>query len=313
MSKINTFIRGSDELSSNVGLIVRQDSEGLYLGIHETGKLLNIPIDQLYINAWMHVAFVRISNVWVAYLNGKRINTNRWETTISNASAYTIGGSSDSNINSLYGYLSNLRVTIDETIYLDKFAPSKYPLQNTDNTCLLLYSNNFGFTSKYTNNNVVGSASLKYIPDERNPVISFTSMDYLYFAHDTLKDFSIDFNATLLSYKDKSILVSNNKGSKIDFVLSFSSLGLMFESNQQLILVEKSIEIGKKYKINVTKTGSNVRMNIDDTEVSENLITPLVLPEGSLLCIGSVANKIGKPVNKFTGYIGDFKVTQLSQ
>jgi Concanavalin A-like lectin/glucanases superfamily len=313
LAKVNTFIRGSDISNNNMGLIIRQDSEGLYLGIHETGKLLNIPIEQLYSNAWMHIAFVRIGNVWVSYLNGKRVNTNRWETTISIPNIYTIGGSSDSSINSLHGYLSNLRVAIDEAIYLDNFKPSTYPLQNTDNTCLLLYSNNFGFTSKYNNVSVVGSASLKYIPGERNPVINFSSMEYLYFAHDILSDFSIDFNATLLSYKDKSILVSNNTGPKIDFVLSFSTQGLMFESNQQLILVEQNIEVGKKYKINVTKTGSNIRMNIDDTELSENLITPLVLSEGSLLCIGSVANKIGKPVNKFTGYIGDFKVTKLSQ
>lgn len=127
-------------------------------------------------NTWNHIAVTRdASNNERIFLNGLVINTRSNTTNFNSVSGYQtqIGAGYDTNYpsaygvnsygNSMFGYISNLRITTGTALYTSNFTPSKIPLSSVAGTQLLTMQDN-RFKDKSTNDlslTLVGNASIQ--------------------------------------------------------------------------------------------------------------------------------------------------------
>ena len=131
----------------------------IYCGTSET-NISNTSYPQ---NEWVHVAFVRASNVVNVYQNGVKVTSD-----ISDSTNYTNTGF---NIGWYYGtayawdgYLSNFRIVKGTAVYTSNFTPPTEPLTAITNTVLLTLRSNRHVDKSTSAHNMVTSNAPKIQP-----------------------------------------------------------------------------------------------------------------------------------------------------
>jgi Concanavalin A-like lectin/glucanases superfamily len=123
---------------------------------------------QLPLSTWTHVAITRNNKLISMYLNGILNNSfnDTTLTTIQNPSSL-IFGIGDNNGDFFNGFLSNVRITMNQVLYTSNFSPPTFQLTSSANTSLLLKTphnsasskdfsyNNFGFVFPFSSSNTV--------------------------------------------------------------------------------------------------------------------------------------------------------------
>jgi len=127
----NTHIFGNGAAN---GFIVQLAGGYAYFGQYGVGTYTSpIPLPT---NQFVHLAVVRNGSSWVMYQNGVSVVTTTWNPTFT-GSTVTIAGGSGGGAGALTGYMSNVRVVNNATIYTGAFAPPTTPLTAVSGTQLL--------------------------------------------------------------------------------------------------------------------------------------------------------------------------------
>ena len=103
-------------------------------------------------NTWYHVAVVRSSGTTKMYLNGTQTGVS-WadSTTYITAASRPVIATYNSSSGFFGGYISNLRVTLNNAVYTANFTPSATPLTSVSGTAFLTCQSN-RFVDNSTNN-----------------------------------------------------------------------------------------------------------------------------------------------------------------
>lgn len=111
----------------------------IYHGTSET-NLSDTGLDDLQ-NTWVHVAYVRASNVVNVYQNGVKITSDISDSTNYSNDEFTIGYYYSKSY-AYKGYMSNFRVVKGTAVYTSAFTPPTGPLTAITNTKLLTFCSN---------------------------------------------------------------------------------------------------------------------------------------------------------------------------
>jgi len=173
-------------------------------------------------NVWYHVAFVRYGNSFFAYLNGNQeINGTSSAAIGFPNNSITIGACN--NLNTYYGYfsgcISNYRIVIGHSLYINNFTPPTSPLPIPVNTYLILknpyYSlSSYQYTSPiaFTNLNDIhiGGAIKSSTIETRNITADTYSTSNLYIHNQGNLSFPLTSNKTLNLYGISGLQVTSN-------------------------------------------------------------------------------------------------------
>jgi len=123
------------------------------------------------LNAWTHVAWVRVGTTVTAYVNGGAVGTQTISGTVGNVGPVTIGATPDGS-NLRTGYMSNVRL-VRAALYTSTFTPSTVPLVASAVTTLLTLQNSKFKDNSFNNNSfaLTGTPTLVH----SNPFSSTTS------------------------------------------------------------------------------------------------------------------------------------------
>jgi hypothetical protein len=146
-------------------------------------------------NTWAHIALVRNGNTFTGYLNGTSVgtatSTNNFTNTIAQIGAST--NVTNSSVNYLTGYISNLRVVKGTALYTSNFAPPIAPVAAVQNTVLLLNGTSAAIADATTKNvlETVGDVRISTAVSKFGGSSMFFdgSGDYLVVPHSSLLDF----------------------------------------------------------------------------------------------------------------------------
>jgi hypothetical protein len=98
---------------------------------------------------WSHVAWVRSSNVFKIYVNGKATTTTSHSINFaSTTTEYFIGRRDNAALAPYQGYISDFRIVKGTAVYNGDFTPPNSPLSALTGTSLLLKFNNLSVTDK---------------------------------------------------------------------------------------------------------------------------------------------------------------------
>ena len=105
-------------------------------GDYTWGTSSSVPL-----NAWAHVAWVRVGTTVTCYVNGVSVGTQTISGTVGNSGGITIGASPAGSY--LWtGYLSNVRFVNGTALYTSNFTPATAPLPVVTNTVMLTCASN---------------------------------------------------------------------------------------------------------------------------------------------------------------------------
>lgn len=133
-------------------------------GDYTWGTSSSVPL-----NAWAHVAWVRVGTTVTCYVNGVSVGTQTISGTVGNSGGITIGASPAGSY--LWtGYLSNVRFVNGTALYTSNFTPATAPLPVVTNTVMLTCASNrfvdkSGTTSTFT---VGGTPSVSHFSPFNN-------------------------------------------------------------------------------------------------------------------------------------------------
>jgi hypothetical protein len=187
------------------------------------------------LNQWSHVAIVRNGNVFQLYLNGIAAtggSTTNSASLFNTTNVLTVGSSS-TNTQYFFGYISNLRVVKGTAVYTTNFQPSTIPLTAITNTSLLLNFNNAAIFDGVKLNNVetVGNASINTsIFKYGTGSLSFDGTSYLNVGNQSaLELLSNDFTVEFWLYKNTTAAYMTVCGDL--FVASTNTWQIIFDVN----------------------------------------------------------------------------------
>lgn len=89
------------------------------------------------LNAWNHIAYVRISGTVYGYINGRLAGSVAVASDLGTTAPLMIGNNQTAGY-SFYGYMSNIRIIKGTALYTGNFVPSRSALTSVSNTSLLL-------------------------------------------------------------------------------------------------------------------------------------------------------------------------------
>ena len=112
----------------------------IYHGTSET-NLSDTGLDDLY-NTWVHIAYVRASNVVNVYQNGVKVTSDISDSTNYTNNEFSIGYYYNKSSYDYEGYMSNFRVVKGTAVYTSAFTPPTEPLTAITNTKLLTFCSN---------------------------------------------------------------------------------------------------------------------------------------------------------------------------
>lgn len=113
------------------------------------------------LNAWTHIAAVRVANTVTIYINGVAAGSGSFGAETDSLSTLGIGVERDGT-NKYSGYMSDLRITKGQSLYTTNFTPPTAPLTSSASTNLLLNFTNGGIVDAHSTNvfETAGNAKL---------------------------------------------------------------------------------------------------------------------------------------------------------
>jgi hypothetical protein len=274
------------------------------------------------INAWNHIAAVRIGTTTYCYVNGVLAGSNTF--TPGTISAVTIGRF---NSNAYYfpGYISNLRVVNGQALYTTTFTPSTVPLttssQGSTSTALLIPGINAGIYDSTMENNLVtvGAAQINTTATTvkfGSGSVKFNgSTDYLTIPANTAFNFGTgNFTIEAWIYTTSSAtqrIISYATGSSLPYEFLLVNSG----SNVYLDFYDGTTDnsSGSNYvtqnawvHVAVTRSGTTVYLFINGVVVGTYTGNSKNLTSTGALYIGTYKPS---PTNYFSGYIDDLRIT----
>ena len=282
-----------------------------YIAVGYIGSTLAVPL-----NAWTHVAYV-LTNATTCktYLNGVL------DATFSLGGTQNVQGlcvaAGDTGASPIVGYISNLRVVKNVTVYTSNFTPPTTPVTNITNTQLLLNFTNAGIYDATSRNvlETVGDAKISTAQSRwggssmafdgtgdrinipLSPFHSFGSADFTIEGWVYLN--SIPGFGTLVATR-----TSGGDGTSGRFSLAFRGSALEFFSGVSTIIVGGSVSTGAFIHFVASRSSGSLRLFLNGTQVGSTTSFTTSLVAGALT-IGD--NQAGnEPLN---GYLQDVRIT----
>jgi len=271
------------------------------------------------LNAWTHVAAVRVANTVTVYINGVSAGSGSFGAETDSLSALAIGLERDGT-NPFLGYISDLRVIKGTSVYTTNFTPPTSPLPNITATPagLLLNFTNGGIVDAHSTTimETVGGSQLRTATKKYGAAsLSFSgSGQYLNVpaGNPTLQlltgDFTVEFWMYGNSVSSTCSLVDNRNPDTANagFDISLTSSVLRFTtSGTAFITGGTTLSNSTWYHVALTRSGNSFKLFLNGTQ------------EGTTYSGSSTQNftnsnfRIGSGANgAFNGYIDEVRITK---
>lgn len=312
------------------GIAVAAQPGTQWVVYYANGSQVGIPGVSV-LNAWYHIALVRLSGALKLYINGVAFTVAASDTTNYTSTNLVVGGYySTSYLWS--GYISNLRIVNGTAIYTTNFTPPTAPVTAVANTSLLLNYTNAGIIDQHSTNVLetlgnaqsstavekFGGASMRFdgtgdsLKILDNPNINLGSGDFTieywsYFnvvnAQMTIISKGWNSSSAYASY-----LIWMNSDATLRFLAS-SNGGAWDIANERVIGTMTS---GTWTHIAVTRSGTTFRAFVNG--VINNAFT--FTSSASLASIPAQTLFIGDRTNGDTsmnGYLDDLRITKFAR
>ena len=296
--------------------------------ITTAGSLSITASTALALNSWNHMALVRSgsgTNNTVLYLNGVNVGqaTNTTSFTGSASNGVRIGAEypSDYYFN---GYIAGNRIVNGTAVYTANFTPPTAPPTAITNTSLLANYTNAGIYDSASKNVLEtvgnaqvsttqakwGTASMYFNPGETNPlVIPNNQMFNL-----SSGDFTIEFWVYLSSDRTFNYVISKGGASTREWAIYVGPTNVSFYwstngSSDSSVTGSATIPTSTWMHIAVTKSGSNIRLFKDGTQVGSTGTFTSMYSGTSPVYVGRFMdyNNIS---HDLSGYIDDLRITK---
>ena len=131
-----TFVYWNGDTGGDAAVHVRTISGKWALWISKTGTSWEVQQSALgtaTANTWYHVAVVRNSTNIRLYINGSDVTGGGYTVTGSLMTTYTLNqiGTYNNGFYFMNGYISNIRLTLNQALYTANFTPTTSPLTTT--------------------------------------------------------------------------------------------------------------------------------------------------------------------------------------
>ena len=277
-----------------------------YVAVGYSGTLA-VPL-----NAWTHVAYV-LTNATTC----KTYHNGVLDATFSLGGTQNVQGlcvaAGDTGASPIVGYISNLRVVKNVTVYTANFTPPTAPVTNITNTSLLLNFTNAGIYDATSKNDLetVGNAQISTTQSKwGGSSISFDGTgDYLSAANTSrglemlTGDFTIECWIRFNVVGNGQIVTGLAAANTIYWQYYTSQLAFGQNNVANIAATNWSPSSGVWYHIAVTRSGSTVRQFVDGTQLGSNATSSASFPNGPI--------QIGDGgAGGFNGYIQDLRITK---
>ena len=287
-----------------------------YVAVGYSGTLA-VPL-----NAWTHVAYV-LTNATTCktYLNGVL------DATFSLGGTQNVQGlcvaAGDTGASPIVGYISNLRVVKNVTVYTANFTPPTAPVTAIANTSLLLNFTNAGIydatskndletvggaqisttQSKWGGSSMVFDGSGDYLTPQNNPQNSMGTGDF------TIEAWIYPTSVTSAGVS----ILSNRSDAGADTVLicAFSTTGgLYFHTQATAVLNSGTPPTANIWQhVAFVRSSGALRIYLNGTQIGSSVSFTSNLSSTLPLLIGRDGTRSG-PATDFAGYIQDLRITR---
>ena len=268
------------------------------------------------LNAWNYIAFVHNgSSTLTMYLNG--VNFYSGTTTIPAGTSQLWIGQDGSASNTLYGYLSNVRIVKGTQLYTTTFTPPTAPLTVITGTSFLLLGTNNGIVDTAMQNNLltVGDAKISttqskfggssmyfdgtgdYLLIPSNPVFAFGSGDY-----------TVECWIYSQSTAQQVLFASGGTGANnfyFSFVPTSSFIGVGTQNVWILQATGLTLSTSVWYHVAASRSSGTLRLFLNGTQVASGADSTVWI-QGGYTAIGSNA----QGTQYTNGYIDDLRITK---
>jgi hypothetical protein len=268
------------------------------------------------LNAWNYIAFVHNgSSTLTMYLNG--VNFYSGSTTIPAGTSQLWIGQDSGGSNTLYGYLSNVRIVKGTQLYTTTFTPPTAPLTVITGTSFLLLGTNNGIVDTAMQNNLltVGDAKISttqskfggssmyfdgtgdYLLIPSNPVFAFGSGDY-----------TVECWIYSQSTAQQVLFASGGTGANnfyFSFVPTSSFIGVGTQNVWILQATGLTLSTSVWYHVAASRSSGTLRLFLNGTQVASGADSTVWI-QGGYTAIGSNA----QGTQYTNGYIDDLRITK---
>ena len=140
----------TSNFTSNIG--IRYEGSGAHIRIGASGSYVDFTGLTTPLNVWRHCAIVRSGTTATLYRNGKVDGSATLSNNITQGGQSIIGGAyfggGSGSLYSSSGFINDLRVVKNSTVYTSAFTPPTAPLTAITNTSLLFSGTNAGIIDK---------------------------------------------------------------------------------------------------------------------------------------------------------------------
>ena len=273
------------------------------------------------VNQWQHVALVRSSGVWKAYLNGVVGATTSDATALHNSTAVLSFGADDPGNQKITANIAEAEVVVGTALWTTDFTPPTSPQTAVANTKLLLHFDNAGIydaTCKYnlltSGNAETDTAQSKFAASS---VVVNGSTDYVgvinpgFIAELGGEDFNIEawIRPTVIDSANPIVWKGNVSSVGTEFftlqIITGGTLALYWRQGSTPNLSSTTtLSIDTWYHVAVSRSGDTFRLFVDGVlEDSDTIATSL--GTGGFYAIGNGYALTGG--NSFQGNIEDYR------
>lgn len=308
--------------NSTGGAGLRIDGSEIEFVASNVAVLVSSPAGTITVNTWHHVAVTRDASTEIRlFVDGAVVdNTNSTRSFpggTGRVGARYISGTIDQK---LTGYISDLNYVVGDVVYNSNFVPPTVPIQNTNNTELLLNFQDAGIYDLAGKNNIetVGNASVSTAQKKYGTgSLEFDGSGDRLAARENGTDFTFgtgDFTIECWVYIDQNLTSfifdwrkqAGNQGRMPSLyiesgVLKFYSAGLRITSNSITGRLNQWLHVA------LVRSSGQLKLYVDGTQEGTNYAdsNAYISPQDGNVYIG------GRPDGyAFDGYIDDFRITK---
>lgn len=315
--KIFVYVNESD--TSYAAINIYLDGSGRL-----SGEVCTVPTSVLTItdpnvspiNQWIHVALVRNGTVFTLYKNGIYVNAVSSSAALKSKCSLSVGTNNATNY-SITGYISDLRVIKNQSLYTQSFTPSDTPLATIPNTVFHLKATPLIQDQKsLTNIKTYGNPLVLNYLNTNQPVYWFNNNgDYLKLSniknYDLTGDFTIETWLYVSSYASIVLIDLATSNTSARYSINLRTDGqLQMYANSALQYSGALVPLNSWTHIAMVRTGGYHAFYINGS-----LASAPVSMTNSFICTQALIGTnwpIDKPgVSGF--YLKDFRISKVAR
>lgn len=276
------------------------------------------------LNAWTHIAAVRVANTVTVYINGVAAGSGSFGAETDSLSTLGIGLERDAT-NKFSGYMSDLRITKGQSLYTTNFTPPTVPLTSSAGTNLLLNFTNGGIVDAHSTNTLetAGNAKLTTAVTKFGTAsIAFDGTgDYLYTPNNVnyqfgTGDYTVEFWLNMTSFSGQNTVVidfrtaNGASGGAIQIFVTSAGIVTVYGGSSTgtlLVTAGSAISTTTWTHIALTRASGATKLFINGTQSGTTYLSDTTSYGLGALWLATTASAGG---NYLTGYMDDIRITK---